>query len=170
MNRVLTTAEVYTLAQKAVTALAYRYPALDRKQWAKTLTTLAWVESKYDTQAVNKSSTARGIMQILKGTREWLEQRLNIKTTSQDRLMADPAYSVFLAAEYIAWLYGRKGIGSWNRAIVAYHLGHYDASSKAGKDYAAAYSAADKTLDWSSVRVSSDVAAASKTRYYKEFP
>lgn len=124
---------VAELASAAVNEMQPRFKSIDTAMWKRILVALAWHESKFDTDAKNPRSSARGIMQILKGTQLDIERRLKI-TPKPNSALDDPGYSMLLASYYIAWLYVNKAKRSWDKAVVAYNQGHYNLS-RAGETY-----------------------------------
>jgi soluble lytic murein transglycosylase-like protein len=123
-----------------------RFKTIDPKMWKRVLVSLAYYESRFDPKAKNPRSTARGLMQILKGTQLDIERRLKI-TPKQNSMLDDPGYSMLLASYYIAWLYENKAKKSWDRAIVAYNQGHYNLSA-AGEAYRRQIWKAYNAQDW----------------------
>lgn len=129
----LTWQQTAQLAKAAAAAMAPRYRLDQRntRMLARLLIALAEHESRRRTDARNPNSTAAGILQILTGTRTWLEQRLKWRTTNQQTLIDSPYYSFLLAAEYLLWLYANKAKKGWDRTIIAYNQGHYNTSPEA---------------------------------------
>lgn len=115
--------ETYRLAQSAVQKLRSRWPDVPPEMWTRFLVALADHESDRRTDAKNPKSSATGITQIVKGTRAWLEDRLNLPKRDQSAL-TDPAYAMLLSAEYVAWLYTTKAGRSWDKTAIAYYAGH----------------------------------------------
>lgn len=87
--------------------------------------TLAFQESKFNEKAKNKNSTAKGLFQILDGTRRDIEKRImkiNDKSPYDD--IWKPEYNAYLGMGYLAYQYKRYG-KNWNKAIIAYNLGSW---------------------------------------------
>lgn len=143
----LSSVKVAELANAAVGTMQQRFKGVDTKMWKRVLVSLAWHESRFDSTAKNPRSSARGLMQILKGTQLDIERRLRI-TPKANSALDDPGYSMLLASYYIAWLYVNKAKKSWDRAIVAYNQGHYNLSA-AGEAYRRKIWQAYNELDWS---------------------
>lgn len=138
--------KVAELANAAVETMIPRFKSIDPKMWKRVLVALAWHESKFDSNAKNPRSSARGLMQILKNTQLDIERRLRITPQANSKL-DDPGYSMLLASYYIAWLYVNKAKRSWDRAIVAYNQGHYNLS-QAGETYRRQIWKAYNEQDW----------------------
>lgn len=143
----LTTRQVAEFAHSGVTAVKARFPKeLDGKMWRRVLVSLAKTESNNNPTAKNRSSSARGLMQILKGTQADIERRLGWPQRPNEAL-DNPAYAMMLAAYYVAWLYMNKAQKSWDRTVVAYNQGHYN-TSKAGEAYRQKVFAAYRQTPW----------------------
>jgi len=95
--------------------------------WVKNGVAIAYVESKFNPLAKNKSSTAKGLMQILKGTKKAIENNI-LKKKALIGDLADAQYSAKLGLAYIAYNYNHPNYGkkNWDRTIVSYNQGHYD--------------------------------------------
>lgn len=142
----LTSKKVAELANAAVNTMQARFKTVDQAMWKRILVSLAYAESRFDATAKNPRSTARGLMQILKGTQLDIERRLKIKPKPNSAL-DDPGYSMLLASYYLAWLYVNKANRSWDRAIVAYNQGHYNRSA-AGEKYRRTIWSAYQSQNW----------------------
>jgi hypothetical protein len=127
--------QVYLLALRAIPKVTKKYPVDDELGMARVLVGLAWQESKFDPKAANKSSSARGLTQVLKGTQPAIEKLMGWPAKDPDARF-DAQYAMDLAAGYMAYHYNRKGSkGNWRKSLVAYHDGHYSANG-AGVGYA----------------------------------
>jgi len=109
----------------------YNFPAgmfdgIDLNILAKTTLAIMKTESNLNPLAKNRTSTAAGLMQMLDGTRKWVESKLRSPLTSQAELMNNPMRAVRLGVWYIVWLYKTKAGKNWDRTIVAYNQGHYN--------------------------------------------
>jgi len=135
------------------TAYAYSKPyasklGIDAGLMALYLTAIAKKESNFTTNAKNKNSSARGIMQILNCTQRAIEKRLKVpfqpmngicKTLRGginvplviDKLTNDPNYSIMLAANELVYQF--KRYGDWGKAIHAYNQGSYNGKSDGEK-------------------------------------
>jgi soluble lytic murein transglycosylase-like protein len=79
------------------------------------------VESNFDPYAKNPDSTASGLMQLIKGTADWVSSQWNISFDwTQNRF--DPAKNIELGTRYLAYQLNRYG-GSIPDAISAYYSG-----------------------------------------------
>jgi hypothetical protein len=132
---ILSQQDVYNLFQKTGKDLQKMYPkyqAIPLAEWVKVCVAVAKIESKFNTSAKNKSSTATGMMQILKPTKKEIETKILkvIPTTTQTALL-DAGYSAKLGMAYIGYFYlnPNKGNKNWKRTIISYNQGHYDESS-----------------------------------------
>lgn len=144
---ILTPQEVARLANEACQKLSGKFPSLaSSKMWRRVLVALAKTESGNNPLAKNRSSSARGLMQILKGTQADIERRLGL-TPKAPEALDDPAYSMLLAAYYVAWLHMNKAAKSWEKTVVAYNQGHYNTSA-AGKRYRDKVWASYATTPW----------------------
>lgn len=120
------------------------------EELAQYLTAIAYVESTFKDDATNKSSTARGLPQVLINTQRWIEVKLNVahpvamykaskypKTPTtpykEDDAMFNPDYALLIGAYYLGYNYIRYN--DWYKAITAYHLGSYNSKSSDGTLY-----------------------------------
>lgn len=152
----MTQDQVFSLATKHAQAPAIKYK-VNSLELANVLVAIAWVESKYNPQAKNKESTARGLMQMLICTQRENEYKrlkispapamykcshyLNAPIGSRDNdKMFDPDYSMKLAAYELAYQYDRyrdKYNDPWRIAAHAYNQGSYPGKwKKDGINYA----------------------------------
>ena len=76
-------------------------------------------ESHFDTRAISNKG-ARGLMQVLPGTAEWLSPKLGLKYRGSDSLY-EPEYNVKLGTYYLHMLH--QQYGSMEKAIAAYNRG-----------------------------------------------
>ncbi len=76
------------------------------------------VESNFDPDVVS-SADARGLMQMLPSTYEWLTEKLGETYREQD--LFDPETNIKYGTYYLQYLYSR--FGSWEKAIIAYNWG-----------------------------------------------
>ncbi len=153
----MTEQDVYKLALQTAQTIAPIY-GLDVVPLARFATALANVETggTYNPLAKNRSSSARGLMQVLICTQRWMEEKLklpfapasvqlgssckqytsrNPATTTPDRdRMYDAAYNMKIGMTYAAYQLKRYGQDE-RRAAHAYNQGSYNASS-AGVAYA----------------------------------
>lgn len=135
------------------TAYAYSKPyasklGINAELMALYLTAIAKKESNFTTDAKNKKSSARGIMQILNCTQRAIEKRMKLPyqpmngTCSTlrvgikvplaiDKLMNDANYSIMLAANELAYQF--KRYGDWGKAIHAYNQGSYNGKTDGEK-------------------------------------
>ena len=87
---------------------------------------IAKLESRLNPNAKNSTSTAKGIMQILDGTKKEVETKiLKIPEAPMSR-MFDANYNILLGMAYLAYQYTRYGM--WDKAIIAFNRGHYEDS------------------------------------------
>lgn len=82
------------------------------------LLAIIWNESRFDPQAVS-SAGARGLMQLMPSTTEFLAGRLGV----EDPDPHDPAFAVEAGSNYLRWLLDRFG-GDERTALAAYAAGH----------------------------------------------
>jgi hypothetical protein len=144
---------VYLHALRAIPKVTGKFPIADRVAFARILVGLAFQESCirkntanqvcFDTEArpLDKNgraiSSALGLTQVLERTQGWLEKIMKWPKQPLSR-RTDPQYAMDLAAAYLAYLYSggmKTPKGSWYKALVAYHDGHYSAKG-AGHAYA----------------------------------
>lgn len=86
---------------------------------------IAFQESRFNEKAKNKTSTAKGLYQILDGTRRDIEKRiLKINDKSPYDDIWKPDYNTYLALGYLAYQYKRYK-NDWQKAIIAYNLGSW---------------------------------------------
>ena len=76
-------------------------------------------ESQFNTRAKSHKG-ARGLMQVMPSTAEWLSPKMGLKYTGRDSLY-DPEYNVKLGTRYLYMLHQR--FGDIGKAIVAYNRG-----------------------------------------------
>lgn len=76
------------------------------------------VESDFDTDAISPMN-AKGLMQILPDTGEWISERLNEEY--HDEKLHDPDYNIHLGAYYYEYLY--EHFGDVEIALAAYNGG-----------------------------------------------
>ncbi len=81
-----------------------------------------------DTDAKNSKSSARGLMQILKGTQCEIETKFMRVKCTPERIY-DAKHAIELAQRYLLYQYKRYG-GSWRKAVHAYNQGSYNPSRK----------------------------------------
>lgn len=143
--------EFLEIALKQASEIAPKYGA-DPKLIAQYLLAIAKVESTLRVNARNKSSTARGIMQMLICTqRENEKKRAKIdfapamfscksyKTTTvsedKDKVLNDPEYAIMLATYEFCYQYKRYKYDI-DKAIHAYNQGSYPGGNmKDGANY-----------------------------------
>lgn len=94
--------------------------------------TIAFHESKFHDNAKNKNSTAKGLFQLLDGTRKDIEKRiLKIKAEEYNKVW-EPEYNTYLGVAYFISQYERYK-GDMKKAIIAYNRGSW--SEKATDGY-----------------------------------
>lgn len=136
--------EVYSLAYEAAAKVQLRYPTTNQNELAKWATAIAKTESNFNPDAKNKSSTARGLMQMLICTQREVEKKhakvdfapasYSCKSYPQSTVdraedkIYDPEYAMLLAVFYLAYQYRRYK--DWHKAVHAYNQGSYPGSSK----------------------------------------
>lgn len=120
------------------------------EELTRYLVAICYVESKFDPRAKNKSSTARGLTQVLINSQRWIEVKMKlphppamyraskypkapVTPYSEDDKMFNPDYAMLIGAWYLAYNYDRYN--NWHKAVTAYHLGSYDGSNQDGKIY-----------------------------------
>lgn len=86
--------------------------------------TLAFTESKFNEKAKNPNSTAKGLFQILDGTRRDIEKRImKIPQSPYDDIWK-PEYNAYLGIGYFAFQYKRYQ-NDWTKGVIAYNLGSW---------------------------------------------
>lgn len=151
--------EVFNLAKKYADMVAPQY-GVDANKLATYLTGIARVESNFNPAAKNKSSTARGLMQILICTQREIEAKrakvqfpeamypcksyksAPVGSQANDKVF-NAEYALFLAAHELAYQYKRYvkkyPTNTWQIAVHAYNQGSYPGSRKGdGQKYSAA--------------------------------
>ncbi len=92
---------------------------------------IAYHESKFHENAKNKNSTAKGLFQLLDGTRRDIEKRLlRIKQTDYNKVW-EAEYNTYLGVAYFITQYHRYN-GDMKKAVIAYNLGSWSAKSSEG--------------------------------------
>ena len=134
---ILSAQQVYNLALTTATylvqnvAIASDINVLD---FTDTATGIAFVESKFNPLAKNKKSTAKGLMQMLDTTKNWVENKFLGTKPSPTARMYEPTYNLRVCMTYLAYLY-KKYDNDWGKAVWAFNQGNYNSTSKAGKTY-----------------------------------
>lgn len=136
----MTGQQVYNTIRSNAIALANKYPKfrnIDINEWINTGLGIAYIESTFNEKAKNSHSTAKGLMQILNGTKGEIEKRILSlrKPYATTEKMYDPIYNTLLGMAYLAYQYNRYK--DWDKAIYAYNQGSYPKAGpkKAGLDY-----------------------------------
>lgn len=94
---------------------------------------VAKTESRsFNADAKNDSSTAKGMMQIVDGTKQFIETKILKIPVADLSKMFDPEYNCLLGVAYLAYQY--KRYGDWRKAVIAYNQGSYNESND-GKNY-----------------------------------
>ena len=125
-----------------------------------------------DTAAKNAKSSARGLMQMLKGTQCELETKFMKAKCTPDQIY-DAKHAIELAQRYLLYQYKRYN-GSWRKAVHAYNQGSYSPSRKRafadGENYAnnvlSFYNQQDYAALDASIGVQPSSATTSKTTTY----
>ncbi len=125
-----------------------------------------------DTAAKNSKSTARGLMQMLKGTQCEIETKFMRAKCTPD-FIYDAKHAIELAQRYLLYQFSRYG-GSWRKAVHAYNQGSYNPSRKRaftdGENYAtnvlAFYNAQDYAALDASIGIQSGGASSTRTTTY----
>jgi hypothetical protein len=144
--------EKATIIDKAIDAasIVSQITSVPAEELTKYLVAISFVESTFDPKAKNKSSTARGLTQVLINSQRWIEDKLKIPQVpamhkaskypkapvtpySEDDKMFNPDYALLIGGWYLAYNY--KRYNNWHKAITAYHLGSYKSSSQDGIIY-----------------------------------
>lgn len=121
--------EVEDLIVKTVQKLQQTHSGLlvniDIEKFKRHGLTIAFHESKFDEKAKSKSSTAKGLFQILDGTRRDIEKRLmKLDDKSPYEKIWDIDYNAYLGLGYFASQLQRYKL-NWEQAIIAYNLGRW---------------------------------------------
>lgn len=149
---------VYLFALRAIAVVREKYPVADEKYFARLLVCVSFQESCiaktaagfecFDTEAKAKTTTATGLMQVLKGTQRAIEKFMGWPNRPLDD-RKDPQYALMLGAAYLGYLYNRKSNGKdWTRTIASYHDGHYKGSNSPGAKYAGLVLGHYAKFDW----------------------
>jgi soluble lytic murein transglycosylase-like protein len=125
----MTRNEVEKLIKEQTERLLKTHPHLlenvDLNEFRSHALTIAFHESRFNENARNKNSTAKGLFQILDGTRRDIEKRImkiNDKSPYDD--IWKPDYNTYLGIGYFAHQYKRYK-EDWQKAIIAYNLGSW---------------------------------------------
>jgi len=141
----MTELEVFEKAYALAKEIGPKYKA-DPFDLARHMTGIAKVESNYNPDAKNKSSTARGMMQLLICTQREIEKKMakvplapamysckvypTPKVSQSEDKIFDPDYALEIALYYLAYQY--KRYGNWLMAVHAYNQGSFTKTA-AGK-------------------------------------
>ncbi len=133
--------DVYRIAYKVYDDLMKYKPGLlnfnvDKQEFLKWFVALVYQESRFDIYAKNPKSTATGLTQVLKATREETERKhLGIPVRDQNA-MFEPEYAILIGMAYLGYLSNRPFTdkGDMKKIIVSYHDGSYTADG-AGHEY-----------------------------------
>lgn len=110
---------------------------------------VAKTESRsFNTEAKNSDSTAKGMMQIVDGTKQFIETKILKIPVADGTKMFDPDYNCLLGVAYLAYQY--KRYGDWRKAIIAYNQGSYN-GGEAGQSYYATASKFYANTDFASL-------------------
>ncbi len=90
---------------------------------------------QFNPAATNKSSSARGMMQMLKGTQKEIETKYLKKDFVPDRIF-NAEYAVFLGQYELGRQLNRYK-GNWRKAVHAYNQGSYQEKKSKSKGFAA---------------------------------
>lgn len=103
---------------------------------------VAKTESRsFNTDAQNNTSSAKGLMQIVDGTKKFIETKILSIPEAPLNQMFDYNYNIKLGLAYLAYQYMRYG--DWRKSVIAYNQGSYN-ESEAGKNY---YATSQKMYD-----------------------
>lgn len=132
----MTRQEVQTIAKRLSQHIAPKF-GLSPQELAQISTAIAWKESRFNPNAENNTSTARGLMQVLINTQRETEKKYmgsgfapaKYKSSAypeapigNDR-MFDPEYNMLVGMSYLA--YQLKRYGDTKRGVHAYNQGSY---------------------------------------------
>lgn len=129
---VLTQTQVTTLVQNAIEKLKLNSAGfvtsttlknVDLKKLTTHAVSIAMQESKFDTNAANKNSSAKGLFQILSGTKKDIETRVLKVPKNAIKDIFDAEYNTYLGVGYLAYQYLRYK--NWTKAVIAYNLGSW---------------------------------------------
>lgn len=112
-----------SLDEKDVSRLANIIQTESKKynyDW-KLILAIIKTESQCDIRAISHKG-ARGLMQVLPSTAEWLAPKMGLEYTGMDALY-DPEYNVKLGTRYLYMLHQK--FSDMDKAIVAYNRGPY---------------------------------------------
>ncbi len=103
----------------------------------KLILAIIRTESQFDTRARSHKG-ARGLMQVMPSTAEWLSPKMGLKYAGRDSLY-DPEYNVKLGTRYLNMLH--KRFGNMEKAIAAYNRGPDGLARylRQGREYPPAY-------------------------------
>lgn len=186
----MTEEDVYRLALQVAQDIAPRY-GIDVVKLARFTTAIVNVETgrTYNPLLKNKSSSARGLMQVLSCTQRWMEEKLSLPFAPQsvalgssckqyakknppqiapdkDR-MYEATYNLRIGMMYAAYQLKRYGLDE-RKAAHAYNQGNFNNSS-AGAQYASTVLARKNGIDFATheSRMQNVYAEASRVRHYE---
>lgn len=139
----LTEEQVYNLAYNTLGQFQRDFK-FNRGEMARVLTAICFVESTYNANATNSKSSAKGLMQVIDGTRKDVERWLGLQS-SPDSLMFNPQYNMLIGARYFLQQW-RRYSGNLKQSVIAYNQGSYN-TSKDGADYWAKFERAYKMIN-----------------------
>ncbi len=133
----MTSQQVYNLILSTsiyITGLIDDFDDIDPRELAEWGHSVAKYESMYDTKAKNPASSAKGLMQLVDKTKEWMEKKYYGGEIAESNKMYDPKYNVKIGLAYLAYLFNRYKHESdpWKRAVIAYYYGHYKSEDPDG--------------------------------------
>lgn len=187
----MTQQEVYNQALANafwITQNIARFKNIDPYALARVSTGVAKVESNFNPTAKNKSSSARGLMQILICTQREIEAKyLKVKNFPEASLpcksypkapvntkildkIYTPFYGMLIGQVYLAYQYNRYN--DWAKAIHAFNQGSYNKSAPkaAGKTYLAKVNSRLNEIDFAQLeKVANTTRALITDGKYPEF-
>jgi len=132
MAMLLSPQQIYNILAKTSDWLIKNYPkfsginAIELTNWGFAV---AKTESRsFNTEAQNQTSTARGLMQVLEGTKKGIEEKILKIPVAPVEKMFDPEYNVKIGLAYLAYQFAYYK--DWRKSVIAYHLGGYNEKYK----------------------------------------
>ena len=127
--------EIYSMMYKHAESLKSNYERfqdLDVEEWTKAGLAICKIESNYDVNASNPNSSAKGLMQVLSGTQDFVESNLLGISEASSSKMFDADYNLMIGMAYLGYQLNRyKNV---EKSIIAYNQGSYNTST-AGSIY-----------------------------------
>jgi len=118
---------------------------------------------KLNPTAKNTSSTAKGLMQVVDGTKKSMEKNYLKIPVASDKRMFEPGYNALIGLAYLAYQLKRYG-GDPYKAVIAYNQGHYDSNSPTA--YYDAFSKWDGRTDFAALSNNYEGSGFTYSKYF----